>query len=94
MRLTRLVGPSCVALCSWSAHACTLCDSRNGQQLRAGLFDGHFLSTLLFIAAPVPVFVGAVMILHLAMPDLSEDLGGPGTTLASLNDLSASESVA
>jgi hypothetical protein len=54
-----------------AAHACTVCDSRNGQQLRAGLFNGDFLHTLLLVAAPVPVFAAVLLLVHFGMPDLS-----------------------
>lgn len=53
-----------------TAHACTVCDSQNGHALRAGLFNGHFLHTLLIVAAPVPILVGLVTVLHFGMPDL------------------------
>ncbi len=55
-----------------AAGACTVCDSRAGHQLRAGLFNGHLLHTLLLVAAPVPVFVAAVALVYLGMPDLAE----------------------
>ncbi len=48
-----------------------MCGSRNGQVLRAGLFNGHFLHTLLLVAAPVPVLVGALLLLYAAVPDLA-----------------------
>jgi hypothetical protein len=94
MRPTRFFFTIAAALCSWTAHACTVCDSRNGQQLRAGLFDGHFMHTLLLIAAPAPVLVATVLLLHLAMPDLPEDSGEPATKLASPHELPASEVLA
>ena len=53
-----------------SAHACTVCDSVNGRALRAGLFNGHFLHTLLLVLAPAPVFVLVTALVHHAMPDL------------------------
>ena len=62
MRLPRTIAALCLGLPAWAAHACTVCDSRNGQQLRAGLFDGHFLHTALLVGAPVPALVLAVLL--------------------------------
>jgi hypothetical protein len=61
-----------VFVATGAAHACTVCDSQNGQALRAGLFDGHFAQTMLLVAAPIPVLVAAVALLYLLMPDLPE----------------------
>ena len=71
-RPLRFVTALCAALPGLAAHACTVCDSRNGHQLRAGLFDGHLLHTGLLIAAPFPVFAALILLLHLGMPDLPE----------------------
>lgn len=73
MRLLRTLSTLFVALAARAAHACTVCDSPNGQHLRAGLFDGHFLHTLSVVLAPVPVFLGLVLLLHFGMPDLAEE---------------------
>ncbi len=54
-----------------AAHACTVCDSPTGRQVRAGLLNGHFLHTLAVVLAPVPVFAAAVGLLHFGMPDLA-----------------------
>ena len=54
-----------------AAHACTVCNSPTGRQVRAGLFNGHFLHTLAVVLAPVPVFAATVGLLHLGMPDLA-----------------------
>ncbi len=61
MRLPHIVAALSVGLRTWTAHACTVCDSRNGQQLRAGLFDGHFVHTALLVGAPVPALLFAVL---------------------------------
>ena len=66
------------------AQACTVCSSPNGVALRAALFHGHFLHTLLLVFAPVPVFVVAIALLHLAMPDISP-AAPPSGTLAMLH---------
>lgn len=42
------------------ASACTVCDSDVGQQVRAGIFNDGFWSTLLAIVAPFPVLLGGV----------------------------------
>lgn len=42
------------------ARACTVCDSELGQQVRAGIFGENFWSTLLAVAAPFPVLLGAI----------------------------------
>ncbi len=77
MRLPRFFAALCLGLPGWMAHACTVCDSRNGQQLRAGLFDGHFVHTALLVGAPAPALVLAVLwgqrvLLHWLLP------GDPG----------------
>ncbi len=47
-----------------TAHACTVCNSRAGHQIRAGIFNGHFLQTCLLVVAPFPLFALAVLLLH------------------------------
>lgn len=69
MRLLRSTGVLLAAFASRAAHACTVCDSPNGHQLRATLFNGHFLHTLLLVAAPMPVLLGAVLLLHVLLPE-------------------------
>jgi hypothetical protein len=71
MRLLRSTGILVAAFASRAAHACTVCDSPNGHQLRAALFNGHFLHTLLLVAAPVPVLVVAVLLLNLLLPEFA-----------------------
>lgn len=68
--LRRFVSACTLLFSASAAHACTVCDSQNGHALRAGLFNGHFLHTLLLVLAPAPVTAGIVALLHLAMPDL------------------------
>lgn len=68
--LRRTLLRSSALLASLPAQACTVCDSRNGHALRAGLFNGHFLHTLWLVLAPVPVFVLVVALVHFGMPDL------------------------
>lgn len=81
--LVSLTAVLAAAVTSAPARACTVCDSPNGHALRAGLFNGHFLHTLLLVAAPVPVLIALVAFLYLGMPDLDpvpplpHDLGTP-----------------
>ena len=55
-----------------SAGACPVCDSLTGEQVRAALFDEHFLRTLLLVLLPFPVLGGAVVATYLGVPDLHE----------------------
>jgi hypothetical protein len=71
MRLHRFAFLCVTAMASTAARACTVCNSANGHQLRASLFDGHFLHTMLLVAAPVPVLIIAVLLLRLALPGAS-----------------------
>ncbi len=50
-----------------AAHACTVCNSRTGHQVRAGLFNGHFLQTCLLVLAPFPLLAASVGLLHWAL---------------------------
>ena len=74
--VSRQTAVKLVALCAFwpasAAHACAVCDSPTGQQVRAGLFNGHFLHTLLLVTAPFPVFAGVVLGLYVCIPDLPE----------------------
>lgn len=70
-RLLRTLGSFALASSSVAARACTVCDSPTGHQVRAGLFNGHFLQTLLLVAAPFPVMAVAVWLLHMSLPDLA-----------------------
>ena len=55
------------------AHACTVCQSATGHQVRAGLFNGHFLHTLLLVLAPFPVFAALVGVLAAGFPQIRLD---------------------
>lgn len=50
------------------ALGCPVCDREGGRQVRAGLFNRDFASNLLACAAPFPIFLGIVALIH----------GGPG----------------
>ncbi len=94
MRLARVLAATGGLLWTWTAHACTVCDSATGKQLRAGLFNGHFAHTLLLVAAPMPVLVGAVFLLHATMPDLGEDLDVRAAEVGPTAELPGSELLA
>lgn len=53
---------------STSAFACPLCNTGTGQQVRAGLFDGHFGSNLLLVLLPFPIFIGIALLLYFGPP--------------------------
>lgn len=40
-------------------RACTVCDSSTAQQVRAGIFNGHFLSTLGMVMLPCVLLAAA-----------------------------------
>ncbi len=69
LAILRRAAPSLLLFASSSAHACTVCDSPAGRSLRAGIFNGHFLATLLAVALPVPVFAAAVAVIHISLPN-------------------------
>jgi hypothetical protein len=59
------------AVCfSVAAHACTVCDSTTGRQVRAGLFNGHFTRTVGLVALPSVLLCVAVAGVYFGMPDL------------------------
>lgn len=60
-----------IASAASAAHACTVCDSLAAHRVRAGIFNGHFLHTLLLVAAPFPTFAAVTWLLYAAMPDLA-----------------------
>ena len=51
-----------------SASACIVCDSETGQQVRAGVFDEGFWSTLAAVIAPFPVFIIAIALYNFGLP--------------------------
>lgn len=53
-----------------AAHACVVCASPTAEQVRAGLFDGHFLHTLVLTALPFPVFAAVIAGIHFGPPTL------------------------
>lgn len=67
--MQRLVGLLLTALfCSAQASACPLCSTSTGAQVRAGIFNEEFISTMLVVLAPIPVFIGIVLLIHFGLP--------------------------
>jgi len=52
------------------AHACTVCDSTTARQVRASLFNEHFIHTLGMVALPCAFLCVAVAGINFGMPDL------------------------
>ena len=48
--------------------ACTVCHTQTGAAVRAGIFDGHFLSNALQLMAPFPIFLAIVVLICRGMP--------------------------
>jgi hypothetical protein len=46
------------------AFACPLCTTGTGELVRAGIFDGNFVATMLGTVAPFPVLLAIVAALH------------------------------
>ena len=67
IRFLRNLSTATLAFGAVTAHACTVCNSRTGHQVRAGLFNGHFLQTCLLVLAPFPLLAAVVGLLHWAM---------------------------
>ena len=53
------------------ARACPLCKSGTGQQVRAGLFNGHFGANLVLTLLPIPIFLGIVALIYFGPPQRS-----------------------
>lgn len=43
-----------------------VCETETAQQIRAGVFDGHFVSTTIAVLLPFPIFLLAGFLVHLA----------------------------
>jgi hypothetical protein len=50
------------------AQACTVCDSRAGQAVRHGIFDGHFAQTAGVVLAPFAIFMMVSWLLYTRLP--------------------------
>jgi hypothetical protein len=51
------------------ACACTVCDSKIGIAVRAGVFNASFFLTLLEVFAPFPLFGLAIYAVSRCLPD-------------------------
>ena len=60
MRRLAVVARSFVLMVTSAAAGCPLCHTRTGEQVRAGIFNEHFASTLFFTVAPFAVFAAVV----------------------------------
>ena len=49
-------------------HACPICDTGTGQQVRAGIFDENFWGTLIAVIAPFPVLILVIAAYHFGFP--------------------------
>jgi len=65
LRLGALVAGASVAGPAW---ACTLCHSRTGEAVRAAVFGPDFWTNLGTLVLPVPVLVGAVLLVREVSP--------------------------
>ncbi len=76
--IAALAGAGLAFVLPAAAHACTVCDSKTGRAVRAGIFDGHFLQHLLLTLLPFPVLAAAVVLCRCAVPYLLPKPGGAG----------------
>lgn len=51
-------------------HACPICDTGTGQQVRAGIFDENFWGTFIAVIAPFPVLLLVIATYHFGFPGL------------------------
>jgi len=65
LRLGALVAGASVAGPAW---ACTLCHSQTGEAVRAAVFGSDFWANVGTLALPVPVLVGAVLLVRGVSP--------------------------
>lgn len=47
-----------------AAHACPVCHSETGKEVRAGLFNEDFAFNVLASVLPFPIFLGIVAAIH------------------------------
>jgi hypothetical protein len=52
-----------------ATNACPVCDSEQGRQVRAGVFDEGFAHNTLETIAAFPVVVGVIVALYAALPN-------------------------
>ena len=67
---------ACAGFALWhgaaAAHACTVCDSSSGRQVRSAIFEEHFFSVGFAVVAPFAVLAVAVLGVRWAILDLLE----------------------
>ncbi len=68
LRLRTAAASMLLLFAAFPAHACTVCDSGTGRQVRAGLFDGHFLHQFTLVVLPIPVLAALVLLIHFGLP--------------------------
>jgi hypothetical protein len=51
-----------------AVSACPLCKTETGKEVRAGIVDEHFGRTLAAVAAPFPILLGVVAMIHFGWP--------------------------
>jgi hypothetical protein len=51
-----------------TSTACPVCDTGTGEQVRAGILDENFGSTLLTVLLPFPIVLGVVAMIHFGLP--------------------------
>ena len=66
--LSKALLPALLAFAGETARACLVCHSSVGHHVRDGIFNGHFLQTLLLTVAPFPIFLSLVALLYFTLP--------------------------
>ena len=51
-----------------TSTACPVCDTGTGEQVRAGILDENFGSTLMTVLLPFPILLGVVAMIHFGLP--------------------------
>jgi len=64
----RLAVAAIVGATAAPALACPVCDSENGKQVRAGVFNDQFGWNLVKVTSPFPVLLGVVGLAYCLMP--------------------------
>ena len=67
-RLVRIFGGIVISMPGTLAKACLVCKTGTGEQVRAGLCNGHFGYNLFVTLLPFPVFTGIVALIYFGVP--------------------------
>jgi hypothetical protein len=69
-RASRLIARSLplLLLSARVAPACPICSTGTGDQVRAGIFDGHFLANTIALLLPFPLLLSIVVAVHFGWP--------------------------